>query len=805
MRSVSGQQIPGSDIRKLTQGERAKVTIPISDALLPCGPCSRSHAHSLKINPTTTGPEPDCSYDNPEEVAEGPKGRIVRLETRIGTFFLYCLGHKCLGPGGSPDPELEAIIRQKDADLQFCTCKRSSTALTPSQSTQALTPISTGPLLTTFDEISPHSATIEAFDHRAGYALTPSTSAPYPDPPIDVVPTPTAVTRLSPESLPLPEANWSARLLSLQNLDGGDILASSLCLSNLPGRSFPPPIPTAGPGTVTPYNWPLNIPPPDILHHLVETFFSSVPLASRLIHRPSFMANLQQIPTSPDFPHVALLHAICGIASLFSPIIRDAPTADVDPVNGAAASFHSGILYRKLGHSQGPRYFPRKLEDVAGEDDSGFGGSQIRWAAAAFRLAMQNGDRLVQLMQAGIICAWYNHTSGKSVNTFSWVGIASRMALPLGLSSSPGFEPLSRLPPRFLSLLPDPKNSVEIELPRVYAMERVYTAGTVWPLTISDDDVSQMMPTRLTDFNNAAYVPTQGRQHLFTPKMLITHPPLTTDSFTLYLKASVLLGKVKTFNVRFKMRYTDGAGPTATGMGSATKYTASQQYDSYQAGAANPYHHQRASPPQAQYLYGAPPTSTAGSKFDPRETTEFQVLDNLVRGFIESVPREYKDAVPVDLGVKLDPVLYTTHLLPHVAMILLHDPHATIGSPNCPSSQRILTATRAILELIYKLCGTTYDLIYLDHSCSFCWFIAGASLIRFLKAKMTARDDAEVARITQELGVVRFMLGNLGDRTIVGLRQIKLLDDIYNLEIGNPQAAPPAPMRTTSGSGRLAE
>jgi hypothetical protein len=55
----------------------------ISDALLPCGPCSRSHGHALKLNPAVTPEEPDCTYDNPEEIAEGPKGRIARLESRI--------------------------------------------------------------------------------------------------------------------------------------------------------------------------------------------------------------------------------------------------------------------------------------------------------------------------------------------------------------------------------------------------------------------------------------------------------------------------------------------------------------------------------------------------------------------------------------------------------------------------------------------------------------------------------------------------------------------------------------------------
>ncbi|KAG8903609.1 hypothetical protein FRC00_014646 [Tulasnella sp. 408] len=250
--------------------------------------------------------------------------------------------------------------------------------------------------------------------------------------------------------------------------------------------------------------------------------------------------------------------------------------------------------------------------------------------------------------------------------------------------------------------------------------------------------------------------------------MLITHPPLTTDAFTLYLKGSVLLGKVKSFNVRFKMRYTDGAGPTA--MGSST-YTASSLYDNHQSNAHDPYNwaqqaaQQQRSPPHAPapnpaYPYGAP-SSTAGSKIDPRETAEFQLLDNLIRSFISSIPKDFREPVPTDLGIKLDPVLYTAHLLPHVAMILLHDPHADIGSPNCLSSSRILAATRSILELIYKLCGTTYDLIYLDHSCSFCWFVAGASLIRFLKAKMRIGDDTEVQRITQELGVVRQRPGTL--------------------------------------------
>lgn len=47
-------------------------------------------------------------------------------------------------------------------------------------------------------------------------------------------------------------------------------------------------------------------------------------------------------------------------------------------------------------------------------------------------------------------------------------------------------------------------------------------------------------------------------------------------------------------------------------------------------------------------------------------------------------------------------------------MIQLHDPHAQFHSPNDHSAMQMLSATREILDLIYKVCGTTYDLIYMD-------------------------------------------------------------------------------------------
>lgn len=226
--------------------------------------------------------------------------------------------------------------------------------------------------------------------------------------------------------------------------------------------------------------------------------------------------------------------------------------------------------------------------------------------------------------------------------------------------------------------------------------------------------------------------------------MLITHPASATDPFTLYIKAAVLLGKVKSFNGRFRYRYTDGL---AFGLGAAKD------------GESN--------------------LVNELTTIDPRATAEFRTLDNLIETFTAGIPKEFRDPVGLQSGAKLDPILYVAHMVPHMyvrafsigalfllsclflfdrAMIALHDPHANTFALNDPSSMRILHAARAILDLIYKVCSTTYDLLYLDHMSSTAWFVAGVTLIRFLNARTFQGDEAEVQTLTQELDAVRYDL-----------------------------------------------
>jgi hypothetical protein len=69
-------------------------------------------------------------------------------------------------------------------------------------------------------------------------------------------------------------------------------------------------------------NYPENLPHPELLFHLIDVFFSSVPFATQLLHKPSFLTSLSYPPGDARFPHATILHAISGLASIYSPVIE---------------------------------------------------------------------------------------------------------------------------------------------------------------------------------------------------------------------------------------------------------------------------------------------------------------------------------------------------------------------------------------------------------------------------------------------------------------------------------------------------
>ncbi|KAG9039774.1 hypothetical protein FRB95_007201 [Tulasnella sp. JGI-2019a] len=480
-------------------------------------------------------------------------------------------------------------------------------------------------------------------------------------------------------------------------------------------------------------SWPDKIPPPELLHHLVDTFFTCVPHANRVIHKPTFMNSLLEHPSHLSFPHPVLLHAICAISSLYTPVVTEGSEMNMWHV-GPDTLFHSAVAPKRWNKDfhdcpPPPTVYSRLDDKSRKMEETGFGMKHAEWCMDGWLEPARTGQKITQLLQSQLIITWYFYSVGRAVDLYVSIGTICRLILPIGLNATDPWGPLSRQRYKELVMAPaDPTPEQEETFRNIfwltYTTERILSAGTVWPMTLQDEDVSQYLPIRGVDFPGE-FIPKSGRQRLNTPKAVVTHPPEITDSFTLYIKATVLLGKVKTFNYRFKTTYEDSVGGT----------------------------------------------------LDPRETTQFQVLDSVIQKFKASIPKEFRE--PMTADGKMDPTLHMALLLPHVATILLHDPHADVNSPNCMSAERILTAARAILDSLYNLTATSYDLLLLDHACSFCWFVCATALMRFLKAKILAGDEAETSKLSSEIQVVRFMLGNLGSRTICGLRQIMILEDNY--------------------------
>jgi len=149
-------------------------------------------------------------------------------------------------------------------------------------------------------------------------------------------------------------------------------------------------------------------------------------------------------------------------------------------------------------------------------------------------------------------------------------------------------------------------------------------------MLLDDEDISQFIPLGDEDFNAGVCpnssertistrlafsveqkpVPDQLRQRLASPNVLLEHPHEITSAFSLFIKSTVLLSKVKVFNVRFRTKYGDSHGDQ-----------------------------------------------------DPRDTAEFQELDKLLWDFKDSWPREFRDPVSVD--GKVDPTLYLASIVPY--------------------------------------------------------------------------------------------------------------------------------------------
>lgn len=636
------------------------------DARRPCSTCVRSHKHARDhAQPGVNLPErPECTFDEvattetPSTPSDSPKNRFERLETRI--------------------KELEALLSQKE---------------------QATSPDANPSSSSTLSSIQNSPASIQSVpsNSRPGSASTMNF-------PSDLE------SLLSPSNL-----DMNAQTVNPYFWNGNSHLIEGA------SARIDAPLLSSGMDVIWSH-WPVNLPHPELIRHLVDMFFLFHPHASRLFHRANFIASLSYPPDHPDFPVAPVLHAICAVSAIY--------TAAGGPRTNAADFPYEG------------QFAQPDLPDTFAEQ-------QASHAKETVEKYLNRGQHLVQCVQTYVLLTWYYWCHSKWVELFTCSGQSLRVAIPLGLNICPPFRSLLGSSPT-MSIISPPRTPIEDEIRRntfwlAYAVDRQHGSGTGWALSLDDDDIAQVFPVTMEQFELGIPVNYNVRQWCHVREAVLFHPPDITDSFTLYIKSTMLLSFVKNFNHRYRIKSNLGDARFLPARNFATQ------------------------------VYGDQP--------DIRSSPAFLELDQLLMSFRSSFPGNLKD--PFRNG-QVDTHLYTTFLTAHVSMILLHEPHANLER-NCTSAAKILESARAILELIYAMWSTNYDIGLLDYFCSFCWYLAGQCFGRFLHVAQEAACVQQIDTLRAELDFVRMALSKMAERVPLSYRYQRMLDAVHlSLADGRP-------------------
>lgn len=154
-----------------------------------------------------------------------------------------------------------------------------------------------------------------------------------------------------------------------------------------------PALPTTG--KLIPLSYPAQLPPMPLLDHLLDLFFEKVPFGDRLVHRPSFMTSLRQSPTSPSYPSASLLHTMCAIASVYSPIVELKVRRDSPNRSWFEYFTHTDEIKLEAG-------------TVEGQDHCGmFGVEQASTGRVLALFDLRTGKRVLDTIRSMICLIWY--------------------------------------------------------------------------------------------------------------------------------------------------------------------------------------------------------------------------------------------------------------------------------------------------------------------------------------------------------------------------------------------------------------
>ncbi|QRV78602.1 Fungal specific transcription factor domain [Ceratobasidium sp. AG-Ba] len=420
--------------------------------------------------------------------------------------------------------------------------------------------------------------------------------------------------------------------------------------------------------------WPANLPSRQLVNHLVDLFFNCYPNSRRVVHRPTFLSSLLESPSSPRFPYIGLLHAICAAGAVYSSLVTAAP----QPV---------------LSNRPAEELFSRKTHTLDGRVLA-FDEEQFLLAKYLNMDFANKGEHLLEVVQG----------KSKRIESPIWAkdllnslphqflgNLASRLSVALGLNLS---DTMQRPLPSYIReqlLISPPQSHVDVELRRnvfwlVYALQRYHLS--VLPalaFDLSDEDIQQTLPGTLAAFESGPFEVSQEyaqqvddgqeRQSQMSPDLFTTHPE-NLDDFGLYIKSAMMLSRIHILQGRQFRESLDDE--------------------------------------------------------EIRNSKELNVLEAIVVSMKSSALKGRFNLMEQPSSAALSN-LYMSHISPYFATILCHMTIADWSNPGCESANKSLAAARSILACTATLRSTSWDCARVDKMATLYWCIVGKILLLALR------------------------------------------------------------------------
>ncbi|WVQ85870.1 hypothetical protein IAT38_008038 [Cryptococcus sp. DSM 104549] len=286
--------------------------------------------------------------------------------------------------------------------------------------------------------------------------------------------------------------------------------------------------------------WPPTLPTPSMVDHLVEVFFTMVPSVPRVINRQEFLRRLALPPTHAEFPHRALIHAICAAASMYT-----------------AAVYVRSVFEGLKTATAGSERAKGKGLDWNATDESCFSERNALYAKQFIKFKHINSRSMFDLLHTMLVLSQWSQSNSRWTDGWMMIGTATRLAVCLGLldhDTPPGHGPQIQR-----AILGPPKDDLEREERRaamyyLLAFDATMSASSGWTSTLPVDEMSARLPASRADFDLGGNIPSNPQSY-HSPGLFREHP--VVDSFVMMLKGQILLGRVAKFVRRARRMETE--------------------------------------------------------------------------------------------------------------------------------------------------------------------------------------------------------------------------------------------------------